>query len=83
MSLCAIICNIYWKKHNFCDLSPYTAVFELLHVVFLYLKHVFLYFIAVIGVKAKFGLSSLNLCAYLLLLIIWLLILYNCYVNSK
>ena len=65
---------IYWKKHTFCDLSPYTAVSSLACCL-LYLKHAFLYFIAVIGVGAKLGFTSQNLCAYLLLFIIWLYIL--------
>ena len=70
MSLCAIICDYLLGKHNFCYLSPYTAVSSHLHVVLLYLKHVFLYFIAVIGVRTKLGFTSQNLCTYILLFIV-------------
>ena len=57
-------------KHNFCDLSPYTAF-----LVIAYLNHVFLYFTAVIGVAVKLAFSSQNLCDYSLLFIVWLYIL--------
>ena len=53
---------IYWKKHIF-DLSPYTA-FLVIACSLLCLNHVFLYFIVVIGVSTKLGLSSQKLCTY-------------------
>ena len=83
MSLYAIIFDYLLGKHKFCILSPYAAVSSHLHVVLWYLKHVFLYFIAVIGVRGKLEFTSLNLCNCLLLFIVWLLILCNCYTNSK
>ena len=66
MSLCVILCDYIWGKHNICCLSPLYSYFWSLHVVLLYIKHVFLYFTAVVVVGAKLGCSSQNLCAYLL-----------------
>ena len=54
MSLCVqLYAIIYWEKHNFCHLSLYTAVSSHCMLFWCILKHVFLYFIAVMRVGGK------------------------------